>query len=183
MNEAVRPMLPLRRPTWLLVLAVMLVFGFYQEKAKIQLNHYAEVVQQNPELCEMSPEMRAVWWNENPQPRRIHYYIMRGTWSGFHGMSLTQLKGLKWGLSVAILLIFFALDGLFLKTTGHIERWPWLVVMYGLAGGVIAVFIAVVPGKSGYGVAHEFLAFLQSPLPSLFIVLVPSLLERMQVRS
>jgi hypothetical protein len=55
--------------------------------------------------------------------------------------------------------------------------------MYGLAGGVIAVFIAVVPGKSGYGVAHEFLAFLQSPLPSLFIVLVPSLLERMKVRS
>jgi len=85
----------------------MLVFGFYQEKAKIQLNHYAEVIQQNPELCEMSPEMRTVWWNENPQPRRIHYYIMRGTWSGFHGMSLTQLKGLKWGLSVAILLIFF----------------------------------------------------------------------------
>ena len=113
MNEAVRPMLPLRRPTWLLVLAVMLVFGFYQEKAKIQLNHYAEVIQQNPELCEMSPEMRTVWWNENPQPRRIHYYIMRGTWSGFHGMSLTQLKGLKWGLSVAILLIFFAILLLF----------------------------------------------------------------------
>ena len=41
-------MLPRRRPLWLLVLAVMLVFGFYQEKAKIQLNHYVEVLQQNP---------------------------------------------------------------------------------------------------------------------------------------
>jgi hypothetical protein len=96
-------------------------------------------------------------------------------------MTLTQLKGLKWGLSLLILLAFFALDGLFLKTTGHIDRWPWLVVMYGLAGAIMAVFIALVPGKSGYGVAHEFLAFLQSPLPSLFIVLVPSLIERMRV--
>jgi hypothetical protein len=45
----------------------------------------------------------------------------------------------------------------------------------------MAAFIALMPGKSGYGVAHEFLAFLQSPLPSLFIVLVPSLIERMRV--
>lgn len=174
-------MLPRRRPLWLLVLAVMLVFGFYQEKAKIQLNHYSQVIEQYPEVASLTPEMRAQWWEENPQPMRIHYYIMRGTWDGFHSMTLTQLKGLKWGLSLLILLAFFALDGLFLKTTGHIDRWPWLVVMYGLAGAIMAVFIALVPGKSGYGVAHEFLAFLQSPLPSLFIVLVPSLIERMRV--
>jgi len=174
-------MLPRRRPLWLLVLAVMLVFGFYQEKAKIQLNHYVEVLQQNPGVAEMPPELRAKWWDVNPQPKRIHYYIMQGTWDGFHSMNLNQLKSLKWWLSIFILLVFFALDGLFLQTTGHLNRWPWLVVMYGLAGAIMAVFIVLVPGKSGYGVAHEFLAFLQSPLPSLFIVLVPSLIERMKV--
>lgn len=181
MSEDHRPMLPRRRPFWVVVLAVMLVFGFYQEKAKIQLNHYTQVMEQYPEFANFSKEMRAQWWAENPQPLRIHYYIMRGTWVGFHGMTLAQLKRLKWGLSVLILLAFFALDGLFLKTTGHIDRWPWLIVMYGLSGTIMAIFITLVPGRSGYGVAHEFLAFLQSPLPSLFIVLVPSLIERMQV--
>jgi hypothetical protein len=176
-----KPMLPRKRPLWLLVLAVMLVFGFYQERAKIQLNHYTQVMQENPELESFSEEVRAQWWQENPQPRRIHYYIMHGTWSGFHTMSISQLRYLKWGLSLLILVVFFALDGLFLQTTGHFERWPWLFVMYGLSGAIMAAFIALMPGKSGYGVAHEFLAFLQSPLPSLFIVLVPSLIERMRV--
>ena len=52
-------MLPRRRPLWLLVLAVMLIFGFYQEKAKIQLNHYVQVLQENPGVASMSPELRA----------------------------------------------------------------------------------------------------------------------------
>jgi hypothetical protein len=176
-------MLPRRRPLWILVLAVMLIFGFYQEKAKIQLNHYVQVLQENPGVASMSPELREKWWHVNQQPKRIHYHIMQGTWSGFHAMSRTQLGRLKWAMSLVILVVFFALDGLFLKATGHLERWPWLVVMYALAGGIMVVFIALVPGKSGYGVAHEFLAFLQSPLPSLFTVLVPSLIERIRVEN
>ena len=52
--------------------------------------------------------------------------------------------------------------------------------MYAIAGTIMAGFLMLVPGKAGYSVAHEFLAFLQSPLPSLLIVLVPSLFERMQ---
>ena len=34
-----KPILPRRRPLWIVVLAGMLVFGFYQERAKVQLNH------------------------------------------------------------------------------------------------------------------------------------------------
>ena len=52
--------------------------------------------------------------------------------------------------------------------------------MYAIAGTIMAAFLLLVPGKAGYSVAHEFLAFLQSPLPSLLIVLVPSLFERMR---
>ena len=111
-NRVSKPMLPRKRPFWLLVLAVMLVFGFYQEKAKIQLNHYTQVMEANPELEAMPSEMRAQWWQNHPQPRRIHYYIMQGTWSGFHGMSRTQLGRLKWAMSLVILVVFFALDGL-----------------------------------------------------------------------
>ena len=175
-----KPILPRKRPLWLLILGHMLVIGFHQERAKIQLNHYMEVMRQNPVLQELPQDARAAWWEANPQPKRIHYYIMESTWDGFHRYSLRELGWMKWGLSSLILIVFFGLDALFLRTTGHIERWPWLIVMYGLAGAIMAVFIALIPGKSGYSVAHEFLAFLQSPLPSLLIVLVPSLLERMQ---
>lgn len=182
-TAAFPPILPWKRPFWLLVLAAMLVFGFYQEKAKIQLNHYIEVMQQNPELSTMSNEVRAKWWDNHPQPKRIHYYVMEGTWSGFHSFAMDELILMKWVLSAGIVLIFFLLDGLFLKTTGHFKRWPWLLVIYALAFAIMGIFVILVPGKSGYSVAHEFLAFLQSPLPSLLIVLVPSLIERAQEKS
>jgi hypothetical protein len=177
---SLKPILPRRRPYWVLVLAGMLVFGFYQERVKIQLNHYVHVLQEHPEVAEMPPELREKWWDVNPQPKRIHYYIMESTWNGFHRYSLKELGRMKWALSLGILVVFFALDALFLRTTGHIERWPWLIIMYGIAGTIMAGFLVLVPGKAGYSVAHEFLAFLQSPLPSLLIVLVPSLFERMQ---
>ena len=175
-----KPILPRRRPLWIVVLAGMLVFGFYQERAKVQLNHYVCVLQENPGVAEMSAELRKKWFDINPQPKRIHYYVMEHTWNGFHRYSLSQLARMKWGLSIGILLVFFALDALFLGTTGHFERWPWLIVMYAIAGTIVAAFLVLVPGKAGYSVAHEFLAFLQSPLPSLLIVLVPSLFERMR---
>ena len=175
-----KPILPRRRPLWIVVLAGMLVFGFYQERAKVQLNHYVCVLQENPSVAEMSAELREKWFDVNPKPKRIHYYVMERTWNGFHRYSLSELARMKWGLSIGILLVFFALDALFLQTTGHFERWPWLIVMYAIAGTIMAAFLVLLPGKAGYSVAHEFLAFLQSPLPSLLIVLVPSLFERMR---
>ena len=78
-----KPILPRRRPLWIVVLAGMLVFGFYQERAKVQLNHYVHVLQENPGVAEMSAELRENWIDVNPQPKRIHYYVMERTWNGF----------------------------------------------------------------------------------------------------
>jgi hypothetical protein len=174
------PMLPWKRPTWVLVLLAMLVFGFYQKFAKVHLNHYAQTLSMYPEMDAVDAETRAAWWNELNQPKRVHYYILDGTWEEFHRMTIRQLTWGKWLLSAGILLVFFLLDGLFLQTTGHIKRWPWLVVIYLLAGVVMLVFALAVPLRMGYSVVHEFLSFLQSPLPSLMIVLVPTLFERMR---
>ena len=163
---SVAPILPWRRPTWIVILMGMLVFGFYQELAKVHLNHYIDTVVMNPEVEELGPSDRALAWEQISQPKRLQYYVIRGTWSGFHGLSLTELTALKWAMSLIILLVFFVFDGLFLKTTGHFHRWPWLVVIYGMAGLIMAAFMVGVPGKTGYSVSHEFLSFLQSPLPS-----------------
>lgn len=179
-EKVMAPILPWKRPAWIAVLLGMLVFGFYQELAKVNLNHYIETLQRHPELEALGAADRAVVWDDVSPPIRLQYYVIRGTWGGFHSLTMSQLNLLKWALSLLILLIFFVFDGLFLKTTGHFQRWPWLVVIYAMAGCVMAIFMVAIPGKSGYSVSHEFLAFLQSPLPSFLIVLVPSLLERMR---
>jgi len=179
-GNAAAPILPWKRPTWIVVLLGMLVFGFYQELAKVHLNHYIETLERNPEIVDLESSSRAMAWKQLNQPKRLQYYVIRGTWDGFHAFSLTELNALKWAMSLLILLVFFVFDGLFLKTTGHFHRWPWLVVIYGMAGLIMGVFMIAVRGKAGYSVSHEFLAFLQSPLPSFLIVLVPSLLERMR---
>ena len=87
-----KPILPRRRPLWIVVLSGMLVFGFYQERAKVQLNHYTHVLQENPGVAEMSAELREKWFDVNPQPKRIHYYVMERTWDGFHRYSLPSWR-------------------------------------------------------------------------------------------
>jgi hypothetical protein len=52
------------------------------------------------------------------------------------------------------------------------DRWPLLLAMYACSGVCMAVGVGIVRGPSGYALAREFLGFLQSPLPSLFVALV-----------
>ena len=136
-----KPMLPRKRPFWLLVLAVMLVFGFYQEKAKIQLNHYTQVMEANPELEAMPSEMRAQWWHE-PSATAAHPLL-------HHAGNVVRVSRhesdatgeIEVGDEPCYFGGLFRLGwAVFSKTTGHLERWPWLVVMYGLAGGIMARF-------------------------------------------
>ena len=102
--------------------------------------------------------------------------------SGFHGMSLTQLGSLKWAIEPSYSGRLFRLGwACSLKTTGHHRPLA-------LVGGDVRL------GRADHGSpssrwspaslatvwrTSSWLS-LQSPLPSLFIVLVPSLIERMQ---
>ena len=88
----------------------------------------------------------------------------------------------KWGLMVAIVLSFFILDALFLRAVGVGDRWRILLLIYGASGLVVAVFWFL-DGRAGavdpgYNVAREVLGFLQSPMPSLMLVLLPWLRDR-----
>ena len=78
-----------------------------------------------------------------------------------------------------IVLGFFLLDALFLRAAGVGGRWKLLMVIY-VASGAVTAFFWLVDGRTdaGYGVAREVLGFLQSPLPSLLLVLLPWLRDR-----
>jgi len=172
-----KPVLNWRKPWWLVVLGAMLGFGFLQEQSKIKVNHYLRVGDAQQFWNDDAPT-RATWWDAHAPAGRHNFYVSRDTWPFFHGLTRAQLVAFKWGLSAAILLIFFVLDVLFLRATGVPERVPWLVLIYITAGIPMVGLGLSTPGEPWYALARDMLGFLQSPLPSVMVVLVPWFLSR-----
>lgn len=175
-----QPLLPLRRPWWVLVIGAMLVFGFYQELAKLHLNDYLSTLADHPKLDDASPAERAAFWAQSVPPRIVNYYEITEPWPVFHHMSFTTLRLLKWLLGAGILALFFTLDALFLRVTGNGDLRTALLGVYAFVGTLMLVIAALAPGSAGYDVARELLGFLQSPLPSFMLVFVRWMLARMQ---
>lgn len=163
-------LLPTKRPWWILVIAAMLVFGFYQELTKININDYITTLEAHPELIPLDPAGRAAYWNASVPPRIVQYYEIHRPWPLFHHLNMRQLWALKWGIAVGIILVFFSMDALFLRVAGAWALRGGLVGVYLFAGAVMLLFAAFAPGAAGYDVARELLGFLQSPLPSFMLV-------------
>ena len=188
-----KPLLPRRNPWWIAVLLGMVVFGYVQEDAKIKLNHYAKVGQRYRDFytykfeeCDWDAqcmyEARKDWWDRFAPLSENNFYVTRDTFDVFHWWDAEDLLRAKWMLMGFILMGFFALDALFLRAAGVGDRWKLLLMMYAASGGVVALFW-VVDGRGGaeapgYNVAREVLGFLQSPMPSLMLVLLPWLRDR-----
>ena len=192
-NSASSPLLPMRRPWWALVLAGMLVFGYVQEDTKVKLNHYMAVGERYSDFytykfeeCDWDEqcmyEARKEWWNGYAPLCRTNFAFTRDTYDVFHHWRAEEMNRAKWGLMALIVLGFFVLDALFLRAAGVGERWKVLLMIYGAAGLVVSIFW-LVDGQGGaedpgYNVAREVLGFLQSPMPSLMLVLLPWLRDR-----
>lgn len=193
MSIGKQALLPLGRPWWILVLASMLGFGYVQEDSKIKLNHYLSVGDRyldfydfGHEECEWERvcmmKKRKRWWDAYAPSCRTNSAYTRDTFEVFHGWGRTEMVRAKWGLMAAIVLCFFVLDALFLRAAGVGERWKLLMLIYAASGVVTALFW-LLDGQAGeteagYNVAREVLGFLQSPLPSLMLVLLPWLRDR-----
>lgn len=188
-----KPLLPRQKPWWIAVLFGMVLFGYFQEDAKIKLNHYTDVGNRFSDFytygfedCNGDAtcmyETRKDWWDRFAPMSENNFYVTRDTFDVFHWWGAEELLRAKWILMVAILLGFFSLDALFLRAAGVGGRWKLLLMIYAASGLVVAVFWAV-DGRGGaeapgYNVAREVLGFLQSPMPSLMLVLLPWLRDR-----
>lgn len=186
-------LLPVRRPWWIVVLAVMIGFGYIQEDTKVKLNHYIEVGDRYLDFYDFGHEecgwdadcmaaKRKEWWDGYAPLCRTNFAHTRETFSVFHRWNGEHMLRAKWGLMAAIVLCFFVLDALFLRAAGVGDRWRLLLLVYAASGVVVVVFW-VLDGRggaeqAGYNVAREVLGFLQSPMPSLMLVLLPWLRER-----
>ncbi len=183
----------MRKPWWALVLAAMVGFGYVQEDAKVKLNHYIAIGEQFTDFYDFGLEecqgdascmyaKRKGWWDDYSPLCRSSASYNRETFTMFHWWGAEQMARAKWGLMVAIVLGFFMLDALFLRAAGVGERWRLLLLVY-LASGLVVTAFYVFDGRGGaddpgYNVAREVLGFLQSPLPSLMLVLLPWLRDR-----
>ena len=172
------PILSTGRPWWALVLLAMLGFGLLQEQSKIKVNHYLKVGDEAG-FWEDESSMREAWWTSHAPVGRHNFYVSRDTWPFFHGLSRGELVAFKWALSGAILLIFFVLDVLFLRTTGVGDRVPWLVLIYLVASVPMVGLAFSRPGEPWYALARDMLGFLQSPLPSVMVLTIPWFLDRL----
>ena len=125
---------------------------------------------------------RKDWWDQFSPTSYNNFYVTRKTFDAFHWWDREELVRFKWGLMAGIVLGFFLLDALFLKAAGVGDRWKLLVLIYAVSGLLVLVFY-LLDGRAGeedpgYTVAREVLGFLQSPMPSLMLVLLPWLRER-----
>ena len=193
MTGADNSLFPMRRPWWVVVLLGMILFGYIQEDAKVKLNHYIAIGEQftdfyeyGREECEGEAqcmyEKRKAWWDDYSPLCRASASPNRETFSVFHWWGAQEMLRAKWVLMVLIVLGFFLLDALFLKASGVGDRWRLLLMVYATSGLVVAAFY-LFDGRggaeeAGYNVAREVLGFLQSPLPSLMLVVMPWLRDR-----
>jgi hypothetical protein len=184
MNDAVRrsrqPLLPWRKPWWLLVVAAMILAGYGQTWGKSQLNCYMQALRENPQLNAMEPEQRALFWMKNT-PRltvmKVDYYENQNPWPLLHHASFKTLWIVKWTLALGIVVLFFSLDALFLKVADAWHLRAALATIYLIVCAMMGLFLSLAPGEfapgeGGYDVATELLGFLQSPLPSFMLVFV-----------
>ena len=165
----VGPILSTGRPWWLPVLLAMLAFGLLQEQSKVKVNHYLNVGDEAGFWEDESTE-REAWWNGNAPVGR---HKMCQSPDGPFSWSVTgELVAFKWILSGVILLIFFALDVLFLRTTGAKRQVPWLVLIYFVVSVPMMGLVLSTPGRHGM-LWPDMLGFLQSPLPSVMVLTIP----------
>ena len=82
----------------ILILILMLAFGYVQENAKVSLNSYRSYADHSMGFYELSPEDRNTLTSTLLLPKVIHRF------------SKPSLIKVKWALSASILLIFYLLD-------------------------------------------------------------------------
>jgi len=154
----------------LIILIAMLVFGYFQEYAKVTLNEYRSFADSYSGFYDSTPKERSAIYNSASIPFSIH---------SFSKSDLAITKGV---LSVFILLVFFMLDAFFVKVTSRPESpsvLPWLILLYIVVSIPMSIFFFLSPNQASpsYAVSRELLGFLQSPLPSLMIVYIPKFLK------
>lgn len=162
----------MRTIKWIAVIASVVLLGFTQEWIKVALNFHIEKGSTVPGFFEMSPENRIAALEEIKNDNPFDYYQSHEIIDVYAYFSLTQLKGLKWGVTLLFVMVFFFLNRwiIDLLLDKRILR-KWLIYTY-LGAFLTALLIYATGVISGhtelfYMVSRKMVGALQSPIPAI----------------
>lgn len=167
----------------ILLVVLGIVFGFFQERIKIETNFILEHASKIQGYAQMTSPERVAAIQLFRKDHPFDYYFNHTPIEVLMDLNEGQLFGLKWGLAFVFLLINAALvlAAFSLWVGSRAFNMPILWVYLGFLILAIAVFGLsrfLGYGLEGYGFARKILGALQSPVPLMLLVPAHSLLTK-----
>jgi hypothetical protein len=165
----------MKRGLILLVLVALAMFsGFYQEKVKISINYILDQGAQMPGFFNLSPAEKQVRIEQARVNAPFDYYHNHKTISFLYRFDARQLSVMKWVVTGVFMGWFLLLNLSLLHTlransavVSALPRLYLVVALFSLA--VFALGIAGFQKEKCYAVSREIMGALQSIVPVLLI--------------
>ena len=158
------------------LIAIMLGFGFFQEKLKIGINYIVEHASQVANYDSLSPENRSREILQLKEKENIpyDYYYAHNSLPILFNFSISALSKLKWGLGFAFIAIHFLAVWLILRWwfSEGISALKLIYIYLAILGLALFVyFIGKLLGhaQEAYAFARELLGGIQSLVPLMLL--------------
>lgn len=152
-----------------------LVVGAVQENWKIDINYILDLHVHVPNYEQLPVAERAAALKANHGYMPYDYYFNHTNNTWILALGISQLKALKWALTVVFVAVFLFFNWRILKTFP--EANPLLrtfayayIIAFGISFMVYLVGKAVGLGDTTYAVAREVVGALQSIVPSMLVI-------------
>lgn len=162
----------MKRLKWLILILIFIVFGFFQEQVKVNVNFILENGGKIEGFYNLGMTERTLLINEAKNKNPFDYYHSHTTIPYFNVLSENGLKIAKWVLTVVFVVIFFFLNIKALSWIIHDGRFKrWLaftyVISFGAALGIFALGYLFGHHDLFYNISRKMVGALQSPVPAM----------------
>jgi hypothetical protein len=157
-----------------ILIFLVLVSGFYQEKLKISINYIIEQAAKMPGFFEQTPDKKMEWIELARVSAPFDYYHNHQTITWLYQLDSRQLSILKWGVTGFFLLWFLILNILLLKTltvSHEIIRYIPLLYVFLIVISLVFYGVGSISGQHqiAYTISRRVMGALQSVIPALVL--------------
>jgi hypothetical protein len=163
---------------WILIcaaLALSIMFGFYQENVKIDINYQLEFGEKYPGFFQQTPEIRKQMIQEKTPYAPFDYYYSHPRIEWLNHFSQEQLGIAKWIWTLIATMVFLFFNGCILYLL-YRERilLRWLIFAYSGAFALALVIFACgkIVGHQDefYAISRKVMGALQSLVPVMIFI-------------
>ncbi len=179
----------LRRKIVIVLLLISgVVFGFFQEYLKINVNFMIEAGESIPRFYEMDISTKKAWVEYYQKTAPQDFYHKPKTIEALFGMNYGSLIKIKWALAISFVVVYLILNSIIIRlATGNRAAMLWIgylyIVFFGLALIIFLVGKLTPYSESTYIMSREILGGLQSLVPLMFMAPAIWLSNRFKIKS